>query len=136
MSFKVGDLVKLHLGDRWSPRAMAVSKPSRTARLAKWSGEITALYEVWYGVGKGGEKLAHVEPPIIWRPGKEGSGEYDVCGDFGLGTHATPETHNQKLRRGLGHAGARAEPHARAGRANVHYHPCWMVGDGGTPKET
>ena len=73
MSFKVGDLVKLHLGDRWSPRAMAVSKPSRTARLAKWSGEITALYEVWLEGWKGGEKLAHVEPPIIWRPGKEGS---------------------------------------------------------------
>jgi hypothetical protein len=73
MSLKVGDLVKLHLGDRWSPQAMAVSKPSRTARLAKWSGEITALYEVWLEGWKGGEKLAHVEPPIIWRPGKEGS---------------------------------------------------------------
>ena len=79
MSFKVGNLVKLHLGDRWHPRAMAVSKPSRTARLAKWRGEVTALHEVWLEGWKGGEKLAHVEPPIIWRPGELTKSGESMC---------------------------------------------------------
>ena len=79
MSFKVGNLVKLHLGDRWHPRAMAVSKPSRTARLKKWRGEVTALYEVWLEGWKGGEKLAHVEPPIIWRPGELTKSGESMC---------------------------------------------------------
>jgi len=88
MSFKVGDLVKLNLGVH--PPDIALYEPLRTARLAKWRGEVTALVESlrssesW----KQGEKLAHVEPPIIWLPGKEGS--WDTMCLYSLGTPPPP----------------------------------------------
>jgi len=77
MSFKVGDLVKLHLGSRWSPRAAWRSDPSLADRFKAWRGRVIDLREageedVWGGTELG-DKLAHVAPPIKLRDGEKGA---------------------------------------------------------------